>query len=276
MELPWGTLAILGTLWTVGLLAYSLAVAFVVARFASRPVWVALLLGLLLPVVGPWAWASWEFVQAARAGYRAPPGAWRPQLATASYLWWASAGLVIAALVFPWVVVSATVDGKYDDSFQASPIDTVLGGVVLGAFAAALVLSGLYAGRFAARRQAVLLGGVATVLMLVAVSSAIIYSKVANASDSIATWTDQRVEGQLAAGPALWITAVASVLVLVGCVIEVAQAGPRDDLEPTAVVGTPPVDEEGSSPDPWGAPTGSGASPDTGIPSWDRSRTGGW
>jgi hypothetical protein len=272
MDVPWGTLAAVAVIWTVGPLAYSVAVAFVVARFAARPAWLALVVGLFLPVLGPWLWGLVEYGRAKRGGYRAGSDAWRPRVTLASYLWWVAGGLLCVSLFLPWVAVAATVEGKYDDSFQPTPLDTVVGGATLGVFAVALVLCGVYAGRWGARRQAVVLAGGATVLLLVAISSAYVYGEVAHAASSVATWTDRHVEGELTPGPALWLTAAAAGLALAGCFVAVAQAGGR--VAAAAAPEAPPALEPAA--DPWSAGQAWGNAPETGTPSWDRSTTGGW
>lgn len=264
MDLPWGTAAAVGLLWTVGTVAYSVATALLVARASSRPRWWALLIGVLLPVLGPWLWGAVEYAALKRSGYSSRVGRGIRVTGTA-VAWWLSGAVFGLAVFFPWIHLEAAVD-DYGGRLDPTPLDTTLGAIVLAATAATLVLAGMLVGSAAPRRLAALLGATGALWFLTCVSSLMVYGSVDQVASDAFLWSGHEFEGEVHPGVGLWLTLAASVLVIGG-----AWSAVRLAVPPPIAQSRPPL-VPGEPQDAWPSP----ADPSWGGPGPSRESTGGW
>ncbi|KRB75807.1 hypothetical protein ASE01_12150 [Nocardioides sp. Root190] len=268
MDLPWGTLVTVATVWTIGIVAYSTAAAVVVARAAQRPMWVALVVGVLVPVIGPWAWAVIEYAKLKQHGYSGRGQAFVIRSTTAAVGWWIASVLLLTALFFPWLHVQATVEA-YGGKADPTPLDTTVGGLVLAATALVSLTAGVVTGSAFQRRLSLLMGAVMMTWFLVCLSSLVVYNSLDAAASNVLLWSGQEVAGEIRGGAGLWLTLLASVAGIVGAAAAGASKVSVDQARQAGVAPSPVVGRDFS--------TGCGAPPlPSPQPGPSRDSTGGW
>lgn len=277
MDLPWSTLAAIVSLWVGAVIAFSVFIALLVARAGGRSALKAVVIAVGVPIVGPLIWGVG--VQAELRRHRRLAGevsvSEPAHRGAASFLWWGASLMLAGALVLPWLTVSANVEDRLDERVVLAPTDTWLGGGALAAVALALAAAGLTVHRMGARRQAIAICGTCLILVVVALSSAIVYWHLDGLGESLARLTDRHAEGRVQPGPALWMTLVAGLMGVAGC-MPVAfgrrceAAVDRDDvISPSPAEAASVVNDSGWGQE-WATPTNSSPG------GWERDGTGGW
>lgn len=226
MDLTWGTLLAVIALWCIGAIAYSVATAFVIASAAGRPGWWALLIGGLLPILGPMVWGVVEYAALKRSGYMSRSRGFVVRPVGAAVAWWVAGALFVLALFFPWVRVEGSVNGRFEGDLHLTPLDTTVGAIVIGGTALACLLAGVVVASAMRRRLAILIGGSAVMLLLLCLSSAIIYNSVQATAANLMSWSGHELSGEVRAGTSLWLTAAASLVGVAGAVAAARAADP--------------------------------------------------
>ena len=251
MSIPWESFIQVFALWMVVTLACSVAVSLQVAAATGRSRIPAVALGLVVPLIGPWIWGGIEYARLRQQGYSAWRGRSSIQLAAGPALLWAAGTLLLIALFLPWVHAQAVVDGRFSGGIDPTPLDTVIGAMTLLVAAVALLGLGLVASQQSMRRVAIVAGSVASLLLLLGLSSVIVYQQADGTGEAVRGWTGQAVAGDISAGSALWLTVLAGVLAVAGAAVVAVAASRRTGFTAT---GSTPVAGMGAAS--WGTPPG--------------------
>lgn len=207
----------------------SVFLALVIAKAVGSSPWLLVLVGLLLPVIGPLVWAlvavardssvaSVQRVQSRRLGLFAASGA----LGVAAVLF-----LVAAAL--PWGEVAGAYD-KYVLVGDAAASDSGVGLVSMVGTALVLAAALVVVLRFSAwRRVAVVAAVVGAGWLLLTVNGVIVFSAVNDVTDAVAGLSGGRAGAGVAPRGGLWLTMAASFFAIAAAVVLAAL--PREEQE---------------------------------------------
>jgi hypothetical protein len=213
-SLPWDLVVQLLLLDLVLAIGASVFVGCLLAFAIDRPIWMGVLVGAALPLVGPLVWA----VQAKLTGsfdnrFRPPLDSWlRWSLAVALAI---PGAAYIIAMGLPWEGAEGNVKG-YSALGEASPLDSVVGAVGLGLGALILIgsaLSLIWASRWWASALVV---GVSGFWLAMTLDTLILSDAVNHLSVRVAGLVGGIGEAHVSTGSGAWTVLAASVVALAG------------------------------------------------------------
>lgn len=197
----------------------SVFIGVLVARAAARPLWIGIVIGVLVPVVGPLIWMCVVVAQdtsLARASRNEERGA---GLYVAAGLLGVSALLFLVAIAVPWGSMDGSIKG-YSLFAESSAADTGIGLVAVVGTAAVL------AGGIAAillstcrSRVAVLASMVGAAWLIVTVDALITFSAVDDLSRTVDGLSGGQAAAGAAAGGGLYASLVAAILAIAGAFV---------------------------------------------------------
>jgi hypothetical protein len=258
--------------------ALSAIFGVVVARAGGASPWLGLVVGLLLPVVGP---LVWSLVVISRnpsllAVERLDRGG--PGRVAASSLLGLAAILLLVSTTQPWAHVAGSYE-DYEMASFASPADTGVGMLATVGTAVLLIAGTALLLLFTARRRvAMLTGFIAGGWLLATLDGLIVISAVDDVARTAEGVSGGRVAVEAGPAAALWLCLAAAVLTLAGTVVALSLGDPVTDELPQAVA--PPAasssggwgDSSGSD---WGVPTHQGGTR-PGSTGWDAPGPSDW
>jgi hypothetical protein len=250
----------------------------VVAKAGGASPWLGLVVGLVLPVVGPLVWSvvvisrDRSLLAVARVERS---GAAR--VAAASLLAVAVL-LLLVATTQPWAQVSGSYE-EYEMASLASPADTGVGMFATVGTAVLLVTgTGLLLLFTARRRVAMVTGFIAGGWLLATLDGLIVIQAVDGVARTAEEASGGRVVAEAAPGAALWLCLAAAVLTLAGTVValsigDTVMNDPPQVMTP-ASASSYDAWEDNSGSD-WGAPTHQGGAR-PGSADWDAPGPSDW
>ena len=253
-HIPVGAILLLLIVDLLVVVTLSLSSALMVARGADAPVWKGFVIGLLLPILGPFVWGSIVLTRdRGRAGIRKVQ-----ERSPALYA--VAAGLLLAALAFlvgmvvPWGHVAGGYE-RYALAADPSAVDTGLGIAASVLTAIVLVASVVIVLVWTPwRRTALLLTAVGLVWFLIAIDALIVFSMIDGISETADGVSGGRATAEASPELGLWLALLGSVAVL-GAALVLGFL-PRDlpaSAVPALASVTTPSSDWGSN-DAWGSP----------------------
>ena len=221
-DMSWGTFTLLFTVDALLVVVASAMIGWAVADATKSRRRYGLLVGVLLPVLGPVGWAVVATARnpglaALRRGKDSPitrlilTGTVVPAVALMCWSW-----------LIPWGSAEAQIRGA-DVALEQRGSDHLLSSVfVLGSVAAtlvALVVASVWSGH---RRSAIVLASVAAMWLLVTVDAWVLIGAADGLGAAVSFWSQSEIAASLVVGPAVFMGMGAGVLLLGAAVVLLA------------------------------------------------------
>lgn len=220
-SIPWAAIVQLVMLPTLLAMGVSAFLGYLLAFASDRPMRIGLLIGALLPFVGPLAWGF----RARRAGSFAGRAA--PTL-DRRLRWALGVAMALSGLAFfiatdlPWAGWEGNVKG-YAALGEATPLESGAGAVVLGLCGLVLVgcaISFIWQSPWGVSALVVALSGL---WLAMTIDTLILFSAANHLALSVARLSDGFAEGHVSAGSGIWtILGASAVAMAAGLVLGVS------------------------------------------------------